>query len=106
MCAMPCSPTFPLPLLLVLLLRPPVVRDREDRWIRIAMGPGDMIVLPAGIYHRFTLDDKNFITALRLFVGDPVWTPHNRPQEDNPVRQAYVGKVGSEDGGTEESKAE
>uniref|UniRef100_A0A8C6EKY1 Acireductone dioxygenase n=1 Tax=Microcebus murinus TaxID=30608 RepID=A0A8C6EKY1_MICMU len=46
------------------------VRDAEDKWIRIAMEKGDMITLPAGIYHRFTVDEK---------VGAPVWTPDAAP---------------------------
>ena len=36
------------------------VRERGDeRWVRIRLEEGDLIVLPAGVYHRFTVDENN-----------------------------------------------
>ncbi len=67
------------------------VRDAGDRWIRVRCEPGDLIVLPAGIYHRFTLDTNNFVMVRRLFKGAPVWTPYNRPDADDMrERKEYV----------------
>lgn len=42
------------------------VRDKDDKWIRIWIKAGDMIVLPAGIYHRFTLDTSNYVKVLKI----------------------------------------
>jgi 1,2-dihydroxy-3-keto-5-methylthiopentene dioxygenase len=64
------------------------VRDRADAWVRISMGAGDMIVLPAGMYHRFTLDEANYLKAMRLFVGAPIWTPYNRADEGTGALEA------------------
>ncbi|KAI3443249.1 uncharacterized protein J3R85_000175 [Psidium guajava] len=66
------------------------IRDKEDRWIRMWVKSGDLIVLPAGIYHRFTLDTSNNIKLMRLFIGEPVWASFNRPQEDHPARKQYT----------------
>lgn len=35
------------------------VRGQEDEWIRICLVKEDMIILPAGIYHRFTTNEQN-----------------------------------------------
>lgn len=37
--------------------------------------------------------DSFGVQLMRLFVGEPVWTAHNRPQEDHPARQEYINSL-------------
>jgi 1,2-dihydroxy-3-keto-5-methylthiopentene dioxygenase len=71
------------------------IRDpRSDRWIRIEVSKNDMISIPPGLYHRFTLDNKSYIVANRYFSGVPRWTPLYRPQDDHEARKAYLANYG------------
>ena len=38
------------------------VRDKDDHWIRLAVGKNDVIILPAGIYHKF-MPDRNVMQS-------------------------------------------
>ncbi|TBU37466.1 Acireductone dioxygenase [Dichomitus squalens] len=72
------------------------VRSKDDsRWIRIHVEKNDLIIVPAGIYHRFTLDSKNAVRAVRLFKEAPKWIalPREPGLETNPYRQQYVSSI-------------
>ncbi|GJJ08350.1 hypothetical protein Clacol_002561 [Clathrus columnatus] len=66
-----------------------------EAWIRVAMGPGDLLILPAGIYHRFTPDENNRVKAMRLFKDEPKWIPYNRSvlTDKSTSRQEYLRNI-------------
>ncbi len=51
------------------------VRDTDDRWVRIEVGAGDLIVIPARAYHRFHLTAAKNIRCVRLFLNHDGWAP-------------------------------
>ncbi|HYS55242.1 MAG TPA: cupin domain-containing protein [Thermoanaerobaculia bacterium] len=51
------------------------VRDKKDRWVRIEVDKGDLIIIPANTYHRFFLKDSKKIRCVRLFLNSEGWTP-------------------------------
>ena len=66
------------------------IRDMNDKWIRIHVIKGDLIILPEGIYHRYTNDISNYIHVMRLFKEEPKWTPYNRPNDELESRRKYL----------------
>jgi 1,2-dihydroxy-3-keto-5-methylthiopentene dioxygenase len=51
------------------------VRDGADRWVRIEVDAGDLIIIPANRYHRFYLTAKKNIRCVRLFLNHDGWAP-------------------------------
>lgn len=50
------------------------VRDPEDRWMRIRLTQGNLLVLPAGVYHRFEpASPEEEITIRRMFTNECSW---------------------------------
>ncbi|VDB88455.1 unnamed protein product [Peniophora sp. CBMAI 1063] len=66
----------------------------DEEWIRVHVTPGDLLVVPAEIYNRFTPDEGDRTKTMRLFNEEPKWT-HNRSQEtdQNPFRVGYLGSL-------------
>ena len=54
------------------------IRSRDDRWMRVEVEPGDLIVVPQARCHRFMLTEQKNIRCVRLFKDASGWVPHYR----------------------------
>jgi len=70
------------------------LRDVNDEWVRIPVSAGDWFEWPAGINHRFSVDDEASLQAMRLYKGttSPEWTnsPRSEVAGNNTARSNYV----------------
>lgn len=59
------------------------------------LNEGDNIKLSQKDVSKYTIllviNMMRVCQAMRLFVGDPVWTPFNRPHDHLPARFDFVG---------------
>lgn len=54
------------------------IRSNDDRWMRVRVQPGDLIVVPGGRYHRFELTQTRTMHCVRLFQDVSGWVPKYR----------------------------
>jgi 1,2-dihydroxy-3-keto-5-methylthiopentene dioxygenase len=54
------------------------IRSTDDRWMRVEVEPGDLIIVPAKRHHRFFLTKVNAIHCVRLFQDPSGWVAHYR----------------------------
>ncbi len=54
------------------------IRDESDRWMKVTVQAGDLIVVPKDRYHRFFLTERKHIRCVRLFQDSSGWVPHYR----------------------------
>jgi 1,2-dihydroxy-3-keto-5-methylthiopentene dioxygenase len=50
------------------------IRSNDERWMRVVVEPGDLLVVPKGKNHRFELTEKKHIRCVRLFKDPAGWT--------------------------------
>lgn len=73
--------------------------DQDDTAVRLRCGIA--VKCPSEVHHEVCALQLRYLPkslsaskrawqAMRLFVGEPVWTPLNRPAEDLPSRRKYL----------------
>jgi 1,2-dihydroxy-3-keto-5-methylthiopentene dioxygenase len=59
------------------------IRGADERWIRVRVERGDLIVVPADLYHRFFLTERRQIRCVRLFKDAAGWVPEYRASKSS-----------------------
>ncbi len=51
------------------------IRSNDDKWMRVVVEAGDLIVVPKGKHHRFELSEMCRMHCARLFKDQAGWVP-------------------------------
>ncbi|MEM6996960.1 MAG: cupin domain-containing protein [Myxococcota bacterium] len=70
------------------------IRSADDRWMRVTVEVGDLIVVPANLHHRFLLTERKHIRCVRLFKDASGWVPHYRHQGAQTSTSANAASAG------------
>lgn len=52
-----------------------VIQGKDDRFFEVHLNPGDLISVPVGVRHYFTLAEDRKVVAIRIFVTTEGWVP-------------------------------
>lgn len=80
------------------------VRSKQDKWIRIQVKSGHLVIFPPGLYHRATLDEDDFVALFRGFQEAPRFIPTYRTEgraDSSKVRLDYLMNLKKGDVATE-----
>jgi 1,2-dihydroxy-3-keto-5-methylthiopentene dioxygenase len=58
------------------------VRARDERWLRVEVAAGDLLVVPARRYHRFMLGASGGVRFVQPFAERPGLIPLYRASDD------------------------
>jgi len=55
------------------------IRDLNDEWVRVKVSTGDFMQFPAGLSHRFSVDESKYIHVMRFSeAASTEWTAYSR----------------------------
>jgi 1,2-dihydroxy-3-keto-5-methylthiopentene dioxygenase len=52
-----------------------IIQGKNSKFFEVHLNPGDLISVPEGVRHYFTLDDDQKVVAIRIFVTAEGWVP-------------------------------
>lgn len=60
-----------------------VIQGQDGKFFEVHLNPGDLISVPEGRRHYFTLADDRKVVAIRIFVSEEGWVPVYEKEEVN-----------------------